>query len=199
LLNPPQRQSRPRRSNTTQSLLADEADEGVDGNEADDLQASDEEEHTRQGRGRQLYVSELGYAVFFMQDRNTPDHSLFIYRKKLFQLEWLVDQFCKIESRRLLWVRMNQIIVHSDLYQGLADAWAAGDTNNLVNLGRRVILPLSFVGSPRYLQQLYQDAMGIVRALGRPDYFITMTCNPNWPEMTNELKPGGRYPMIVQI
>ena len=53
-----------------------------------------------------------------------------------------------------------------------------------------MILPSSFVGSPRYLQQLYQDAMGIVRALGRPDYFITMTCNPNWPEMTNELKPG---------
>ncbi len=134
LLNPPQRQRRQRRSKTTQSLLADEADEGVDGNEENDLQASDEEEHTPQGRGRQLYVSELGYAAFFMQDRNTPDHSLFIYGKKLFQ-EWLVDQFCKIESRRLLWVRMNQKNVRSDLYQGLADALAAGDTNNLVNLG----------------------------------------------------------------
>ncbi len=118
-------------------------------------------------------MSELGYAAFFMQDRNTPDHSLFIYGKKLFQ-EWLVDQFCKIESWRLLWVRTNQKIVRSDLNQGLADALAAGDTNNLVNLGRRVILPSSFVGSPRYLQQLYQDAMGIVRALGRPDYFITL-------------------------
>ncbi len=119
LLNPPQRQRRPHRSNTTQSLLADEADEGVDSNEENDLQASDEEEHTHQGRGRQLYVSVLGYAAFLMQDRITPDHSLFVYGKKLFQ-EWLVDQFCKIESRRLLWVRMNQKIVHSDLYQGLA-------------------------------------------------------------------------------
>jgi hypothetical protein len=189
LVNPPQRQTRPRRSNTTQSLVADEAHEGVDTNEENDVQPSDEEEHRSQGRGRQLYVSELGFAAFFMQDRNTIDHSLFIYGKKLFQ-EWLVDQYCKIESRRLLWVRMNQKNLRSDLYQGLADALAAGDTNNLENLGKRVILPSTHVGSPRYLQQLYQDAMGIVRALGKPDYFITMTCTPKWPELKNELKPG---------
>lgn len=26
----------------------------------------------------------------------------------------------------------------------------------------------------------YQDAMAIVRNCGKPDYFITMTCNPKW-------------------
>ena len=50
LLNTPQRQRRPRRSNTTQSLLADEADEGVDGNEENDLQASDERTYTSRKR-----------------------------------------------------------------------------------------------------------------------------------------------------
>ena len=50
LLNPPQRQRRPRKSNTTQSLLADEADEGVDGNEENDLQASDERTYTSRKR-----------------------------------------------------------------------------------------------------------------------------------------------------
>ena len=67
---------------------------------------------------------------------------------------------------------------------------AAGDTNNLADLGQRVLLPSSRVGSPRFLNQLYQDAMGIVRALVRPDYFITMTCNTKWPEITEALKPG---------
>jgi hypothetical protein len=57
-------------------LVADEAHEGVDTNEENDVQPSDEEEHRSQGRGRQLYVSELGFAAFFMQDRNTIDHSL---------------------------------------------------------------------------------------------------------------------------
>jgi len=32
--------------------------------------------------------------------------------------------------------------------------------------------------------------MGIVRALGKCDYFMTMTCNQNWPEIKNELKHG---------
>jgi hypothetical protein len=37
------------------------------------------------------------------------------------------------------------------------------------------------------LQQLYQDSMAVIRAHGKPDLFITMTCNPNWPEIKNEL------------
>ena len=34
------------------------------------------------------------------------------------------------------------------------------------------------------------DAMAIVRALGRPTYFITFTCNPDWPEIRAALLPG---------
>ena len=45
------------------------------------------------------------------------------------------------------------------------------------------MLPSSFVGSPRYMQQLYQDAMAIVAHLGKPDLFLTFTCNPNWKEV----------------
>lgn len=37
------------------------------------------------------------------------------------------------------------------------------------------------------MQQLYQDATAIVRKYGRPDLFITMTCNPRWPEINREL------------
>jgi hypothetical protein len=32
--------------------------------------------------------------------------------------------------------------------------------------------------------------MAIVRACGKPDLFITMTCNPKWPELTEALLPG---------
>lgn len=32
--------------------------------------------------------------------------------------------------------------------------------------------------------------MAIVRKHGKPDLFITMTCNPNWPEIQNNLLPG---------
>ena len=40
------------------------------------------------------------------------------------------------------------------------------------------------------MHQLYQDSMAIVRAMGKPDLFITMTCNPNWSEILAELAPG---------
>jgi hypothetical protein len=37
---------------------------------------------------------------------------------------------------------------------------------------------------------LYQDAMTIVRHVGKPNLFITFTCNPKWPEIQNALLPG---------
>ena len=40
--------------------------------------------------------------------------------------------------------------------------------------------------------QQYQDAMAICRKYGRPDLFITMTCNPNWTEIGQNLHPGQR-------
>ena len=36
----------------------------------------------------------------------------------------------------------------------------------------------------------YQDMMSIVARHGRPDYFITMTCNPKWREILENLYPG---------
>jgi hypothetical protein len=34
-----------------------------------------------------------------------------------------------------------------------------------------------------------QDAMTYIRNYGRPDLFITSTCNPNWKEIQNLLLP----------
>ena len=56
--------------------------------------------------------------------------------------------------------------------------------------GRRVILPSSFVFSPRWYNAQFQDAMAICREFHKPDFFITMTCNPHWTEIVEELRPG---------
>ena len=32
--------------------------------------------------------------------------------------------------------------------------------------------------------------MAYVRRMGRADFFITMTCNPQWPEIADNLLPG---------
>jgi hypothetical protein len=45
--------------------------------------------------------------------------------------------------------------------------------------------------------------MAIVRKFGKPDLFITMTCNPKWVEITRELKPGqvaqDRFDLCVRV
>ncbi|XP_021730838.1 uncharacterized protein LOC110697766 [Chenopodium quinoa] len=55
------------------------------------------------------------------------------------------------------------------------------------NVERRVILPATFIGGPRDLKKRYLNAMSLVQRFGKPDLFITMTCNPNWPEIKQEL------------
>ncbi|POM73385.1 Helitron helicase-like protein [Phytophthora palmivora] len=58
------------------------------------------------------------------------------------------------------------------------------------NIGRKVIIPPTFTGGPRYMYQRFLDAMAIVRETGAPNLFITMTCNPNCPEIKQNLRPG---------
>jgi hypothetical protein len=84
--------------------------------------------------------------------------------------------YAKMEHQRLNFVRRNQKKLRSDLYSNLQDAANADDCDTST-LGKKVILPSSFIGSPRHLVQLYQDSMSIVRKHGKPDLFVTFTCN----------------------
>lgn len=51
------------------------------------------------------------------------------------------------------------------------------------------------------MQQHYQDAMAIMRHVGRRDLFITMTCNPKWKELLAVLEhfPSGTTPNDIPI
>ncbi|XP_051156401.1 uncharacterized protein LOC127291373 [Leptopilina boulardi] len=49
------------------------------------------------------------------------------------------------------------------------------------------ILPSTFIGRPRCYQQCFMDAMRLVQEFGKPNLFITMTCNPKWREITENL------------
>ncbi|KAK9725314.1 hypothetical protein RND81_05G136000 [Saponaria officinalis] len=97
-------------------------------------------------------------------------------------LQYLVDAYTCIEAERLRFLRYNQKLLRIELYDGLADAIARGDTD-ASSLGRRIVLPSTFTGGPRYKVQNYQDAMAICRVYGNPDLFITFTANTKWPEI----------------
>jgi hypothetical protein len=132
------------------------------------------------------HVTVLQFTSHRLQIRHNSFNLLF-HARRLFE-EYAVDSYAKIESERLKYLRLNQGNLRAEAYQGLTDALSAG--KNLSEIGKRVILPASFIGSPRHFNQLYHDAMALVRHLGRPDFFITMTANPAWPEISEALFPG---------
>ncbi|GMF44782.1 unnamed protein product [Phytophthora fragariaefolia] len=64
----------------------------------------------------------------------------------------------------------------------------------LKRIGKRVVLPGSFTGGPRQMYMSYQDSMAVVREFGKPDIFLTMTCNPEWGEIVGQLPEGQKAP-----
>lgn len=106
--------------------------------------------------------------------------------------QYVVDMYAKIESERLRYIRFNQAKLRAEEYIHLRDAVNNNiDGNlNINDLGNVFILPSTYTGSPRHMQEYIQDAMTFVRAYGRPDLFITFTCNPQWDEIKKLLLPG---------
>nr|GEW18617.1 uncharacterized protein [Tanacetum cinerariifolium] len=104
---------------------------------------------------------------------------------RLFQ-QYLVDAFTAIEEQRLNWTRNNQDMLRVDLYHNLCDAVTRGDTS-AAGLGKRIVLPQTYIGSPRYTMHHYQDAMALCRTYNNPDLFITFTLNPKWPKIVEML------------
>ncbi|KAL4578473.1 hypothetical protein LXL04_014596 [Taraxacum kok-saghyz] len=70
----------------------------------------------------------------------------------------------------------------------LVDANTADDMLTSM-IGQRIVLPASFIRGPRDMRRRFLDAMALVQDGGKPDIFLTMTCNPKWPEIQNELLP----------
>ncbi|KAG7986452.1 hypothetical protein I3843_03G080700 [Carya illinoinensis] len=131
-------------------------------------------------------VSCREYYCYKLQIRENLKSILLISGQLLQQ--FVVDMYVKIQTSRLDYFRCNQQHIRSELYQGIVDSIDLGETN-ASRIGKRIILPLSFIGGPRDMKKRYMEAMTLVQRYGKPDIFLTMTCNPNWKEISNELQP----------
>ena len=119
--------------------------------------------------------------------RGGADFNILLRCQRLMQ-QYVVDMYAKIETERLCFLRREQTKLRAEQYGELRDALLASDGDPR-NIGKKVILPSSYTGGPRYMHERTQDAMCYVRKFGRPSPFITMTCNPGWKEITDELLP----------
>ncbi|CAH1422521.1 unnamed protein product [Lactuca virosa] len=122
----------------------------------------------------------LSYPLFFPNESTS---------KKGRNTQFAVDTYIKIETTRLVFVEKNQTKIRADLYQGVVDCFNAGEAQPS-RVGQRVVLPTSFIGGPRDMRRRFLDVMALVQDDGRPDIFLTMTCNPKWKEIDDELLPG---------
>lgn len=71
--------------------------------------------------------------------------------------QYIVDNYIKLETQRLDFYRLQQQQIRQEFFQGVVDAMENGETEG--------------------------SAMTLVQKFGKPDIFLTMTCNPNWPEI----------------
>merc|ERR1712082_37663 len=142
-------------------------------------------------------VSPREFFVYHLNIRHTGSDYLFQARR-LFQ-EWILNAWITCENQRLNFQRQNQRTLRADTYRNLQEAVAERQqqapadslyNNEQENAVGRVILASSFQGSPQWFNYKFQNAMAIVRYRHKPELFITVTCNPKWPEITVYLSPG---------
>jgi len=86
--------------------------------------------------------------------------------------EYLVDMFSRMEEERLQYRR-----------HGLIQR-AGGEKDIDYNLGS------NWIGSRAWASEQVADSLALCREFGRPSLFITVTTNPNWPEIKERLYPA---------
>ncbi|XP_076908821.1 uncharacterized protein LOC143565856 [Bidens hawaiensis] len=141
------------------------------------------------------------FFYYIIQDR-LNHFSLILYSRRLFQ-QFLVDAYTMIESERLFYIRNQQKKFRCETFENLRLVKDQGKID-VSKIGQRVILPSSFTGSARYMLQNYLDAMSLCKRYGFLDFFITITCNPKWPEVKRfleetTLKPEDRPDILCRL
>ncbi|CAN7018065.1 unnamed protein product [Brassica oleracea var. botrytis] len=84
----------------------------------------------------------------------------------------------------------SHVLLYSRSYDSIKESENTG-YSDMNQQGQQFVLPATFTGGPRYMKNMYLDAMAICRHFGFPDLFITFICNPKWPELTRFLKKRG--------
>lgn len=139
------------------------------------------------------------------RDFDAPTTQIWFYRARLlreprFRIfgrltnEYIVDMFTRELECRLNYVRSNQSRLRSLEYD------AALMNEESVEESENIYLPASFLGSRRWISNQIADSLAIAAIYGPPTFFLTFTCNSDWPEIQSQLLPGQDFtdiPVVV--
>lgn len=138
-------------------------------------------------------------------DSDAPTTQIWHYRARLLREprfsifgrltnEYVVDMFSRELDSRLSYIRSNQ----ERLRTQEQDAALMGHEE--LQDSENVYLPASFLGSGRWSSNQIADSLTIAATYGPPTFFVTFTCNGDWPEIRSRLRPGQTYadiPVVV--
>jgi hypothetical protein len=106
---------------------------------------------------------------------------------------WLVDQMSRLEDMRLFF--------YADQRLASDHAWeapkAGRDDADLESRLQGIAPPVTFVKSDAWFKEKLSDAMCILARFGRPDFFVTVTTNPNWPELKKHSTCAAEDPILT--
>ncbi|XP_019225161.1 PREDICTED: uncharacterized protein LOC109206760 [Nicotiana attenuata] len=143
-----------------------------------------EAQNLQKGKRKRDTLSVREYYCYKLQMRN-DDEDQILHTGRLLQ-QYSVDEYIKLETQRLDFVSFNQDLFRMGILQGLLNILRLGE-RDASNVRKQTFLPNSFIGGPRDMRQCYMDAITLVQRFGKPDLFITMTCNPSWTEIKEHL------------
>ncbi len=91
-----------------------------------------------------------------------------------------------MEAERLSYLLKKQQSLRSENYTALRELLGGpSDESDPVRSGRLVVLPSTYIGGELYMCQKMHDIIATSKKMGHLDIFLTMTWNPNWPEIRN--------------
>ena len=108
--------------------------------------------------------------------------------------EYVVNMFTRELDSRLSYICANQ----EHLCTQEQDAALMGHEE--LQDSENIYLPASFLGSNRWSSNQVADLLTIAVTYGPPTFFVTFTCNGDWPEIRSRLQPGQTYtdlPVVV--
>jgi hypothetical protein len=86
--------------------------------------------------------------AYRIQDRQ-KEYSLILNSRRLFQ-QFLVDGYTMVEAERMLFIKNKNKELRTETYAKLAVLAENGDSGVTLR-GKKIILPSSFTGTPRYM------------------------------------------------
>ena len=137
------------------------------------------------------HVTLTEWGRYYLMHRDAVTHW---QRCERLTMEFFCDVWAQVESRNAYFHKSpsQQAVYRAARVAAVEDQLSTGSPAS--EIGQQVVrLPSSFVGSVRYYQQLYLDAMALPKKFGKPDLFLTFTCNPDWPEIRAALPPQSHW------